>query len=82
MPSDYKQTTYYTLQAPTEDPMQNDVYPEQFDSYEKAYDTMCDISIKSRELPFGIIVRYGIYRTTKTHNNGHDYEITQPVWNK
>ena len=78
----YKQTVYYTLQAPTDDPMENDVYPDQFDTYEDAYDTMCDLSIKSRELPFGIIVRYGIYRTTETTYNGHHNMITQPVWSK
>ncbi len=78
----YNNASYYTLQAPTDDPLKNDVYPEKFHTYEEAYDKMCDLYIESKELPFGIIVRYGIYRTTETDYNGSHNKLTQPVWNK
>ena len=68
---------YYTLQTPDIEP---DIYPEKFDTYEEAYDKMCDIYTNSKEMPFGMVVRYGIYRTCETEWNGVHNIMTQPVW--
>lgn len=77
--------TYYTLRAPRKAEgciYPEKVYPKEFDSYEEAYNEMCQIYFaqtmmgKAKEDP----ERYGIWRTDITEWGGKTNSMTQPVW--
>ena len=71
--------TIYTLRSRTKGTLEDNIYPQEFDTFEDAYKKMVGLYIESvtSDLPS---VYWGIWQTSISEYDGKENSMTQAVW--